>query len=70
MIASPSYLFRYTPLGIKDLLIFSLCLLLNGVCNRSLLAPSGPGTLSRPRPLDRHAEGTGGRRLGARGRDV
>ena len=56
----------------KELLIFSLCLfiglLLNGVCNRSLVAPSGPGTLSRPRPLGRHAEGTGGRRLGARGR--
>ena len=35
--------------------MFSLCLFvglsLNGVCNRSLVAPSGPGTLSRPRPL-------------------
>ena len=57
----------------KESLISSFCLFigwsLNGVCNRPLVAPSsGPGTLSRPRPLGRHAVGTGGRRLGARER--
>ena len=52
----------------KESLIFSFCLFigwsLNGVCNRSLVAPSsGPGTLSRPRPLvvatQREPEGVG-----------
>ena len=52
----------------KESLISSFCLfigwLLNGVCNRPLVAPSsGPGTLSRPRPLvvatQREPEGVG-----------